>query len=402
MPAPCTIDNRNAACSSDRPSACCAGIAGGNLPTCNASATPAKMTTSAGSNLRGAFVGALVVIGILRAAHSGIRLGSGPAAHAARECACNGMALAAADNAVMDRNELRNRALHRRDVLRAGVAAAGVLSGFGCAQSTTAPYDWTPRLSGSSLVLLGEVHDNSEQHRLRAQVLRQAFEGGWRPVIVMEQFDLDHQADIDRARSERPSDAPYLIAQAGAAANWQWNDYQALVALALQYRVPLLAGNLPRSTASRLAREDYTAVLGVERVRAWRLADAPDAAWQAAQERESISATVARCHNVCGRARARSRATPRWRICCRSTRHTARCCWRNGHVRRDFGVPRLQRQGTPATLVVGFIERDTPPAGPGVYDAVVVTAPAKREDPCDAFKARPLPTATTGSSLERA
>jgi uncharacterized iron-regulated protein len=316
------------------------------------------------------------------------------------------MALAAADNAVMDRNELRNRALHRRDVLRAGVAAAGVLSGFGCAQSTTTPYDWTPRLSGSSLVLLGEVHDNSEQHRLRAQVLRQAFEGGWRPVIVMEQFDLDHQADIDRARSERPSDAPYLIAQAGAAANWQWNDYQAFVALALQYRVPLLAGNLPRSTASRLAREDYTAVLGVERVRAWRLADAPDAAWQAAQEREidlgHCGALPQRLWPALARAQFARDAAMAY-LLSQHASHGAVLLAGNGHVRRDFGVPRwLQRQGTPATLVVGFIERDTPPAGPGVYDAVVVTAPAKREDPCEAFKARPLPTATTGSSLERA
>src|SRR5262245_60737215 len=153
----------------------------------------------------------------------------------------------------MDRVRLRNGALHRRDVLRAGMATAGALSGLGCAQSTTAQYEWATQLSGTSFVLLGEVHDSSDQHRLRAQVLRQAFEGGVRPTIVMEQFDFAHQADIDRARSERPTDATYLIAQAGAAASWQWNDYQAFVALALQYQVPLLAGNLPRGTVNRLA-----------------------------------------------------------------------------------------------------------------------------------------------------
>ena len=315
------------------------------------------------------------------------------------------LALAAADNAVMDRNELRNRALHRRDVLRAGVAAAGVLSGFGCAQSTTTPYDWTPRLSGSSLVLLGEVHDNSEQHRLRAQVLRQAFEGGWRPVIVMEQFDLDRQADIDRARSERPSDAPYLIAQAGAAASWQWNDYRAFVALALQYRVPLLAGNLPRSTASRLAREDYTAVLGVERVRAWRLADARMPRGKQHRSAKSISATVARCHNVCGRRCARAvRARRRDGASAVAARVT-----RRGAAGRQWPrAARLRRAALAAAPghaghARGRIHRARHAArGPGVYDAVVVTAPAKREDPCEAFKARPLPTATTGSSLERA
>ena len=306
----------------------------------------------------------------------------------------------------MDRVHLRTSALHRRDVLRAGVAAVGALSGLGCAQSTTPSYDWSARLSGRSLVLLGEVHDNSDQHRLRAQVLRQALEDGWRPVIVMEQFDLDHQADIDRARRERPDDVAYLIAQAGAAANWQWNDYQAFVALALQYRVPLLAGNLPRSTASRLAREDYGAVLGAERVSAWRLADAPDAAWQAAQEHEidlgHCGALPQRVWPALARAQFARDAAMAYLLSQHASQGAVLLAG-NGHVRRDLGVPRwLQRQNTPATLAVGFIERDTPPAGPGVYDAVVVTERAKRDDPCDAFKARPLPSATAGAGLERA
>jgi uncharacterized iron-regulated protein len=306
----------------------------------------------------------------------------------------------------MDRAHLRNGTPQRRDVLRAGIAAAGALSGLGCAQPTTAPYPWATQLSGTSLVLLGEVHDNSDQHRQRTQVLRQACEGGWRPAIVMEQFDLDHQADIDRARSERPADAAYLIAQAGAAANWQWNDYQAFVALALQYQLPLLAGNLPRSTASRLARDDFSTVLGVERVRTWRLADAPDAAWQAAQEREidlgHCGALPQRLWAALARAQFARDAAMAYLLSLHAS-HGAVLLAGNGHVRRDLGVPRwLQRQGAPATLVVGFVERGTPPAGPGIYDAVVVTAGVNRGDPCDAFKARPLPGAGIASGVERA
>src|SRR5262245_50207719 len=176
--------------------------------------------------------------------------------------------------------------LRRRDVLRAGVAGAGARASVGCATSSSAPQrDWVAQLSGSTLALLGEVHDNPEHHRLRAAALRQAFDGGWRPAIVMEQFDLDRQSDIDRARGERPGDAAYLIAQASGR-GWRWSDYQAFVELALQYQLPLLAGNLPRTTTSRLARDDYASVLGATQLRDWRLADAPDAAWQAAQERE--------------------------------------------------------------------------------------------------------------------
>jgi uncharacterized iron-regulated protein len=261
------------------------------------------------------------------------------------------------------------------------------------------------RLSGRKLAV-GEVHDNNEHHRLRAAALRQAFEDGWRPAVLMEQFDLDRQADIDRARAERPDDARHVITQAGAAAGWHWSDYQAFVALGLQYRLPLVAANLPRNTANRLARDDYATVLGAERVRTWCLADAPDAAWQAAQEREidagHCGALPQRLWPALARGQFARDAAMAHLLSLQASRGAVLLAG-NGHVRRDLGVPRwLQRQGTPATLVVGFIERGTPPAGAGVYDAVVITAPASRDDPCDAFKARPLPSAGAGSMPDRA
>jgi len=59
--------------------------------------------------------------------------------------------------------------------------------------------------------MLGEVHDNAEQHHLRLERLRKAFAEGWRPVIAMEQFDREHQDDIERARRKRPKDVQYLL-----------------------------------------------------------------------------------------------------------------------------------------------------------------------------------------------
>ena len=299
-----------------------------------------------------------------------------------------------------------DRPLRRREVLGVGMAVAGVVSGLGCAQSVPAQRDWTSQLSGPTLALLGEVHDNPLHHRLRAEALSQAIERGWRPAIVMEQFDLDRQADIDRARSQRPDDVRYLIAQAGGAAGWQWNDYQAFVALALQHQLPLLAGNLPRSTASRLARDDYSTVLGAERVHTWRLTEAPDAAWQAAQEREidlgHCGTLPQRLWPALARGQFARDAAMAHLLSLQASRGAVLLAG-NGHVRRDLGVPRwLQRQGTPAGLVVGFIERGTPPAEAGVYDAVVVTTRAARGDPCDAFKTRPMPGTTAGSVFERA
>jgi uncharacterized iron-regulated protein len=293
----------------------------------------------------------------------------------------------------------------RRDALRAGAAAALGLCGLGCAQSTAPQRDWSAQLSGPHLVLLGEVHDNPAHHRLRAAALRQAIDGGWRPAIVMEQFDLDHQADIDRARNERPGDARHLIEQAKGAAGWRWSDYEVFVELALQHNLPLVAGNLSRSAANRLARDDYDTVLGAERVRAWRLAEAPDASWQAAQEHEIDLGHCGALPRRLWPALARGQFARDAAMAHLLSQHASRgavLLAGNGHVRRDIGVPRwLERQGTPATLVVGFVERGEP-AEAGRYDAVVVTAPAQRGDPCAGFKARPLPQTSADSAPERA
>ena len=90
---------------------------------------------------------------------------------------------------------------------------------------------WESRLRGDAVVLLGEVHDNAEQHRLRLAVLRRALSAGWRPAIAMEQFDIDRQADIDRARRERPRDAQHLIEAATAPrSGWDWALYRPVVA----------------------------------------------------------------------------------------------------------------------------------------------------------------------------
>jgi uncharacterized iron-regulated protein len=109
----------------------------------------------------------------------------------------------------------------------------------GCAATPTR-HDWESRLAGNNIVMLGEVHDNAEHHRLRLAVLRRAFESGWRPAVAMEQFDRERQADIERARSERPRDAQYVIEAAGlnrsgTRGNWAWDYYRPFVDLALAF-----------------------------------------------------------------------------------------------------------------------------------------------------------------------
>jgi uncharacterized iron-regulated protein len=289
----------------------------------------------------------------------------------------------------------------------AGLAVPHLSSG--CAASMRPPEPWEGRLQGATVALLGEVHDNAEQHRLRASILRRACSAGWRPAVVMEQFDIDRQADIDRARRERASDPAYLVAQAGASRGWDWKYYEPLIAIALQFELPLFAGNLPRPLAARLIRDTPQTVFGAKRARELGLDAAPDSAWQAGQEREIDQGHCGALprHLWAGMARAQfARDAVMAELLRTHAERGAVLLAGNGHVRRDIGVPRrLTVVPAPLLLAVGFVERgvdagpsDAPPDYSNQFDAVVVTSPAIRADPCKDFKVPPeRPPLTAGA-----
>src|SRR5690349_6018426 len=128
-------------------------------------------------------------------------------------------------------------------------------------------------MRGTPVVVLGEVHDNVAQHALRAAALRRLVERGARPAIAFEQFDRDAQDAIDRARRERPGDLDYLIAQGKGASGWQWQLYKPYLALANQYGLPIVAANLARADAMKIAMGDAS-----------RPKDVSDAVWRMQQE----------------------------------------------------------------------------------------------------------------------
>jgi uncharacterized iron-regulated protein len=253
---------------------------------------------------------------------------------------------------------------------------------------------WESRLAGNAIVLLGEVHDNAAQHRLRLDLLRRAFAAGWRPAIVMEQFDVDRQADIDRARREQPRDAQHVIdeatpraAQAGA--GWNWAFYEPYVALALAYDVPLLAANLATADTRRIARGGLAASFDEKRLAALGL-DRPIAAeWQQAQERE-----INRGH--CGALPATlwprmaqaqfARDAVMADVLRQQAQRGAVLLAGNGHVRRDLGVPRWLAAEAPRVFTVGLLEQGDTQTQPGAFDATLRTEAAERADPCAGFK----------------
>lgn len=266
--------------------------------------------------------------------------------------------------------------------MRAGMLAAAVaVLATGCAATRPAPEAVSAAFAGKSYVLLGEVHDNAAAQQQRLAALTRAVEQGWRPAIAMEQFDRERQADIERARRERPRDADYLIAQAGGGA-WQWPLYRPVVALALQYDLPLVAANLSRADAGKIVRGGLDSLFPAGERQQLGLSGALPDDLVAAQ---TAVLDLGHCGNfpkamLPGMLAAQA---ARDAVMAQTLRpyalRGAVLIAGNGHVRRDIGVPRWLGAGVAQVVSVGYVEN--PPAD-GEFDMAVVVPAVARKAPC--------------------
>ena len=290
-------------------------------------------------------------------------------------------------------------------VLVACAAAPGTGTGPGGGTGTDSDGGDEARLRALSaavrsrpVVLLGEVHDNAAQHALRARALRALLSSGARPALLMEQFDRERQADIDRALARPGASADEVVAAGAppgsdAARGWDWPLYRPYVELAIEYRLPLVAANVSRADARR-AVAGGLAALGLDANVPADVADAQAGAIAAGHcgmidaeaARPLVAAQAARDQYMAGRVEA----------------HAARgavLLAGNGHVRADIGVPRWLAPATRArSVAIGLLEEDAA-AGPALraasapaasaaapYDVAIVTPAQPRPDPCEALR----------------
>ncbi len=235
------------------------------------------------------------------------------------------------------------------------------------------------------IVLLGEVHDNADQHALRAQALRGLLGSGSRPALLMEQFDRERQADIDKAMARPGATADDVIQAAGAqGSGWAWPLYRPFIALALEYRLPLVAANVSRADARRVSQEglaatgfDATVPAGIASYLANTILASHCGMLNEAQARRMATAQVARDQFM---ARLLSEHSARGAVLLAG----------NGHVRNDVGVPTwLPPTVRQRSVGIGLLENGD--AGAEAYDHVITTAaPAARPDPCEGMR-RPAP-----------
>lgn len=252
-------------------------------------------------------------------------------------------------------------------------------------------------LARKPVVLLGEVHDNVAQHRVRAQALAALLAQGARPAIAFEQFDRDQQPVIDRVRSEAPpagsTRADHLIAQAKPArASWDWPLYRPFVELALQYELPIVAANLSRADAMKVGSTGFDAVF--------------DAAAQKALGLDRLPESFLRAHEQAvheGHCKlmpapmlpqlARSQIARDAAMAQAIRPHLARgvvLLTGNGHARNDIGAVHFLTPAERAqTLTIGLLERGaTASTLAAHFDVSFATPPQQRADQCEELRQR--------------
>jgi len=249
----------------------------------------------------------------------------------------------------------------------------------------------------ADLLLIGEVHDNAAQHRMRLRWL-EALTARRRVVIALEQLDAAQQGALDRARSDDAAAAARgeplgqrarRIAEAAGFdfRGWHWDYYRPVIELALRRDLPLVAANLSRAETMAVARGRASP-------------EPPPAGWSADDQRaledsiraghcgmlpESTIAPMAAAQRSRDARLARSIVDARAR-----TGLPVVLLAGNGHVRRDIGVPRYLASLAPGARVLGIGLLEAGQEGAGPFDEVAVTAAAAREDPCRGLR-KPVP-----------
>lgn len=241
-------------------------------------------------------------------------------------------------------------------------------------------------MQDARVVILGEVHDNGMQHALRAAALRKLVEGGARPALAFEQFDREHQAAIDAARRTRPRDADYVIAQGAGAPSWNWAYYKPFVALALEYDLPIIAANLSRADAMKVASGGAAAEAAV--------APAIMKAHESAVEKGHCNLLPAQALPGMARAQIARDRTLADSIAPHAQRGVVLLTG-NGHARNDIGAPQwLPAQTRAVTRTIGLLEKGPDAAADEAsapFDAYVLTAAVARPDPCAELARRMKP-----------
>lgn len=267
------------------------------------------------------------------------------------------------------------------------------------------------RINLSNVLLLGEVHDNSQHHELQQKLLQARIDSGAKPALMMEQLDAASQPILDQALAGIQSDEVLNnVTTLIKFSDWQF--YSPLLAIAVNNRLPIIAANVPNQFLQPVIWKGYAAYdadelkrLGVEAV------------WNESRQKY-LAANMGGAH--CGQLRDELRIglTRSQRLRDALMADSAISSIARGvvgivgssHARRDIGLPLYfaARDPSARVLSIGFVEvtDNTDPkaynadsaTGEAPFDVMWFTPRMEREDPCANFVKPKAPRPTKRES----
>lgn len=258
------------------------------------------------------------------------------------------------------------------------------------------------RATAARFVLLGEIHDNAEHHRIQSRILDEVLKSGRRPALVLEQYDIDQQEQLSALTQDKAEQRALPGLAELMRKGWNWAYYEPIVSAGLRQKLELIAANLSRETLREVTHKGYEA-LGAGSDARLKI----EAVWSPERQQQLLQ-DVALGH--CGKLpehvvpmiakSQRARDAVMADMLLKSKQDGGIALFGRGHTRYDMGVPLYlaAREPKASLLSVGLIEVDTPtdPAayarGPlGVqHDYLWFTKRAPRQsDPCDSIPAKP-------------
>ncbi len=252
------------------------------------------------------------------------------------------------------------------------------------------------RANEADVLLLGEVHDNRVHHELQLKLLQKRVESGSHPALMMEQLDAASQPALDQALAGDNRDD--VLNSVNALIKFtDWQFYSPLLAVAIDYRLPVIAANVPNQFLQPVIWKGYGAFDAEELKRL-----DVEAVWS--EKRQTyLASNMGGAH--CGKLRddLRIGLTRSQRLRDALMVDSAVSSVGRGvvgivgssHARRDIGLPLYFAARTPDAklLSVGFVEvspSNNDPreysadsaTGEEPYDVIWFTPRMKREDPC--------------------
>lgn len=283
---------------------------------------------------------------------------------------------------------------HAKSLLSVVALAVSMIDLSGCAGQKLQSENTS--VHSGNILLMGEVHDNPAGHQRRFEDLQKFVLEGARPVLAMEQFDREYQAELSKAQAECGTADCLLshlndkIAGERSKKTWDWAYYRPVIQLALDYKLPLLAANLSRHDAARVMHEGYAAALDAGTIQNYQLDQLLPVSLVGGQRVELEAGHCGKMPSdlMPGMIRAQI-ARDVWmaKLIASQAGHDVVLLAGNGHVRRDLGVPHWLSADQQAHLQIhAYVEANTD-AGThnDLYDFTHIVQALPRPDPCQAI-----------------